>query len=169
MNALFILILAGLGTFVSGIIGILFGGWATPMAVLLIAIGLDYISGVIVALFFKKSPHTEGGGLSSAVGLRGLFRKFVMIFLVALAYQLDKIVGTQNMIRDAVAVFFIANEAVSLVENAGLMGIPIPRIILTGIEVLKGKADAHIDKVASHSDKPPDEDPDDEEDGEGDE
>ena len=156
MKALFILILAALGTFVSGVIGILFGGWATPMAVLLIAIGLDYISGVIVALFFKNSPHTEGGGLSSSVGLKGLFRKFVMIFLVALAYQLDKIVGTQNMIRDAVAVFFIANEAVSLVENAGLMGIPIPKIILTGIEVLKGKADVHIADVKAHSDKPPD-------------
>ena len=169
MKALFILILAALGTFVSGVIGILFGGWATPMAVLLIAIGLDYASGVIVALFFKKSPHTKGGGLSSSVGLKGLFRKFVMIFLVALDYQLDKIVGTQNMIRDAVAVFFIANEAVSLVEIAGLMGIPIPRIILTGIEVLKGKADAHIADVESHSDKPPDEDLDDEKDGEGDE
>jgi hypothetical protein len=57
-----------------------------------------------VALFFKNSPHTPNGGLSSTVGLKGLLRKFVMIFFVAMGYQLDKIVGTQNMIRDTVAV-----------------------------------------------------------------
>ena len=159
MKAIFFLILAGCGTFASGIISTLFGGWAQPMVVLLVAIALDYVSGVIVALFFHNSPNTEGGGLSSTVGFKGLLRKCVMIFFVAMAYQLDKIIGTQSMIRDAVAIFFIANEAVSLVENAGLMGIPVPKIILTGIEVLKGKADAHVDEVANHSDKPPDETP----------
>lgn len=153
MKAMLFLILAALGSICSGILSALFGGWNNPMTVLLIMIGLDYITGLIVA-YLGKSPHTEGGGLSSAVGLKGLLRKFVMIVVVAAAYQLDRAIGT-NYIRDAVAIFFIANEALSLVENAGLMGIPIPRIILTGIEVLKGKADAHIDDLSGKQEQKP--------------
>lgn len=149
-------ILAAVGAVGSGIIAVLFGGWNAPMWVLLVMIGLDYATGVIVALVFKKSPHTQGGGLSSAVGLKGLFRKCVMIFLVAMAYQLDKTIGTNCLIRDSVAIYFIANEGVSITENAGLMGIPLPKIILTGIEVLKNKASAHIEEVESHNAKPPD-------------
>ena len=179
MKAILILILTAVGAIGSGILAALFGGWSQPMAVLLIMIALDYISGVVVALVFRKSPHTENGGLSSSVGLKGLLRKFILIVIVAAAYQLDKLIGT-NYIRDAVAIAFIANEALSLIENAGLMGVPIPNILLRGIEVLKGKADAHVEDVESHSDKPPDEenphilflareDLDDEEDGEGDE
>ena len=158
------LLLAAVGAAGSWIVAALFGGWSQPMAVLLIMIGLDYLSGVIVALVFRKSPHTESGGLSSSVGLKGLLRKFILIVIVAAAYQLDKLIGT-SYIRDAVAIAFIANEALSLVENAGLMGVPIPNILLKGIEVLKGKADQHTDKLTkNHSDKLPDE-----EDGDGNE
>lgn len=158
MKATLFLILAAVGSVGSGIIAALFGGWSQPMVVLLIMIGLDYLTGVLVALVFKRSPHTEGGGLSSSVGLKGLLRKFVMIVIVAAAYQLDRAIGT-NYIRDTVAIFFIANECLSLIENAGLMGIPIPKIILTSIEALKGKADEHVDDLSgNHSDKPPDSD-----------
>ena len=168
MKAMLVLALAFVGAIGSGILAALFGGWSQPMAVLLIMIGLDYITGLIVA-FGGNSPHTTHGGLSSAVGLKGLLRKFIMIIVVAAAYQLDKLIGTAY-IRDAVAIAFIANEALSLIENAGLMGVPIPNILLKGIEVLKGKADQHTDELTeNHSDKPPDGDPDDEEDGEGDE
>lgn len=164
MKAMLILILATIGSVGSGIVAALFGGWSQPMAVLLIMIGLDYLSGVIVALVFRKSPHTESGGLSSSVGLKGLLRKFILIVIVAAAYQLDKLIGT-SYIRDAVAIAFIANEALSLVENAGLMGVPIPNILLKGIEVLKGKADQHTDELTeNHSNKLPDE-----EDGDGNE
>lgn len=156
MKAMLVLALASVGAIGSGILAALFGGWSQPMAVLLIMIGLDYISAVIVALVFHKSPHTENGGLSSSVGLKGLLRKFVLIVIVAAAYQLDKLIGT-SYIRDAVAIAFIANEALSLVENAGLMGVPIPSILLKGIEVLKGKADQHTDELAQgNEDKPPD-------------
>lgn len=162
MKSLLILALASVGAIGSGIVAALFGGWSQPMAVLLIMIGLDYLSGVIVALVFRKSPHTENGGLSSSVGLKGLLRKFILIVIVAAAYQLDKLIGT-SYIRDAVTIAFITNEALSLVENAGLMGVPIPNILLRGIEVLKGKADQHTDELTdSHSDKPPDEDSDEE-------
>ena len=156
MKALFIMALASVGAIVSGIIAALFGCWSHPMSVLLIMIGLDYVTGLIVA-FTGNSPHTANGGLSSAVGLKGLLRKFIMIIVVAAAYQLDKVIGTAY-IRDAVAVAFIANEALSLIENAGLMGVPIPQIIIKGIEVLKGKAEEHVENNANgNSDKPPDE------------
>lgn len=157
MKSMLILTLAAIGSIGSGILAALFGGWSQPMAVLLIMIGLDYLSGVVVALVFRKSPHTESGGLSSSVGLKGLLRKFILVVVVAAAYQIDKLIGT-SYIRDGTAIAFICNEALSLIENAGLMGIPIPNIILRGIEVLKGKADEHADELGQgHEDKPPDE------------
>lgn len=143
------LILFAVGAIGSGIAGALWGGWSQPMTVLCIMMGLDYVSGVIVALVFQASPKSETGGMSSLIGLKGLLRKVFLIAIVAAAYQIDKVIGT-TYIRDAVAIAFIANEALSLLENAGLMGIPIPKALLRGIEVLKGRAEAEGDG------KPPD-------------
>lgn len=152
MTKLFV-ILAALGAFGSGIVAVLWGGWSQPMTVLCILMGLDYISGVVVALVFHASPKTQSGGASSLIGMKGLLRKLFLILIVAAAYQIDRIIGT-NYLRDAVAIAFIANEALSLVENAGLMGIPIPKALLKGIDVLKGKAE---ETPATHqADKPPD-------------
>ena len=117
------LIMAVVGAAGSGVIALLWGGWSQPMTVLCILMGLDYVSGVIVALVFRKSPKTESGGMSSLIGLKGLLRKLFLILIVAAAYQIDKVIGT-DYLRDAVAIAFIANEALSLLENAGLMGIP---------------------------------------------
>lgn len=139
MTKLLIMILAVIGALGSTVLGVLWGGWSQPITVLCIMMALDYASGLIVA-FTGNSPHTKNGGLSSAVGLKGLLRKLFLILLVAAAYQVDKMIGT-NYIRDAVALAFIANEALSLLENAGLMGIPIPKVLLRGIDVLKGKAE----------------------------
>lgn len=149
-------VLFGVGAVGSGIIALLWGGWAQPMAVLCILMALDYVSGLVVALVFRRSPKTENGGASSVVGLKGLLRKLFLLLMVAAAYQVDKMLGT-SYLRDAVAIAFICNEALSLIENAGLMGIPIPRVLLRGIEVLKGKADQHTDELTNgHEDKPPD-------------
>ena len=134
------MILAAVGAAVSTVIAVLWGGWSQPMTVLCIMMGLDYLSGVVVALVFRASPKTSSGGMSSEAGLKGLLRKIFLILVVSAAYQIDKAIGTY-FLRDAVAFAFIANEALSLVENAGLMGIPIPKVLLHGIEVLKGKAE----------------------------
>lgn len=157
------LILAAVGATLSGVIAILWGGWSQPMTVLVILMGLDYVSGLAVALVFRKSPKTESGGASSVIGLKGLLRKLFLIVIVAAAYQIDKIIGTAYL-RDAVAIAFIANEALSLLENAGLMGIPIPKVLLRSIDVLKGKSeseDEHVPitflNVEEKHDKPPDE------------
>ena len=152
-------VLLALGAVGSGVIAVLWGGWSQPMTVLCILMALDYISGLAVALVFHRSPKTASGGASSAIGLKGLLGKLFLIFMVAAAYQIDKVLGT-SYLRDAVALAFIANEALSLIENAGLMGIPVPKVLLRGIDVLKGKAEENTDSSAqrrvAQNDKHPD-------------
>ena len=147
MTEMLLIVLAAVGTLGSVAVGVLWGGWSQPMTVLCIMMALDYVSGVVVALVFRKSPKTETGGMSSVIGFKGLLRKLFLILLVAAAYQVDRMIGT-NYIRDAVAIAFIANEALSLLENAGLMGIPIPKVLLRGIDVLKGKETAEAAKIS---------------------
>jgi toxin secretion/phage lysis holin len=150
-------IMMALGAVGSGVIAVLWGGWSKPMTVLCIMMALDYVSGLVVALVFRRSPKTKNGGLSSEEGLKGLLRKIFLILVVAAAYQVDSAIGTY-FLRDAVALAFIANEAISLAENVGLMGIPIPKVLRKGIEVLKGKAEEELPEgEASHKDDhPPD-------------
>ena len=101
---------------------------------------IDYITGLIVAGVFHNSGKTENGALESRAGWKGLCRKGVSLLVVLVACRLDLITGT-NFIRDAVVIAFVANETISIVENAGLMGINIPPAITAAIEVLKKKSD----------------------------
>ncbi len=116
----------------------LLGGWDTALQTLIGFMAADYITGVIVAAVFGKSNKTEGGALSSAAGLRGLFRKGGMLILVYIACQLDFLVGA-NYIRDAVIIALVTNEMVSILENLGLMGVPIPAAVTKALEILKNK------------------------------
>ena len=116
----------------------LFGGFDSALVTLLIFMTLDYISGVIVAGVFKKSQKTANGALESGAGWKGLCRKGMTLVIVLIAVRLDIVIGT-TYIRDAVCIAFIANETISIVENAGLMGVPIPAAITKAIEVLKDK------------------------------
>lgn len=115
----------------SGWLGIaaLFGGWDTGLVSLLIFMGLDYVSGLVVAGVFHKSRKTDTGSLESKTCWKGLCRKCMTLVFVLVSYRLDLIIGT-NYIRDAVIIAFIANELISLVENAGLMGVPLKRLLL---------------------------------------
>ena len=118
----------------------LFGGWDTAMVTLLIFMAIDYISGLIVAAVFKKSPKTETGALESRAGFKGLFRKGMTLLIVLIASRLDLVMHT-NFIRDAVVIAYIVNESISIIENAGLMGIPVPKAIIKAIDILKRKED----------------------------
>ena len=100
----------------------------------------DYITGLIVAGVFKTSEKTANGALESRAGWKGLCRKGVTLLVVLVACRLDLVMGS-NFIRDAVIIAFIANEAISIIENAGLMGIRIPAVIMRAIEVLKKKTE----------------------------
>lgn len=128
-----------IGVIGSGIAS-LFGGWTASLTTLLIFMGIDYLSGLIVAGVFHNSPKTETGALESRAGLKGLIRKFTMLLFVLIGYRLDVAVGT-TYIRDAVCIAFMANELISIVENAGLMGLPVPAIITNAIDILKKKGD----------------------------
>lgn len=102
--------------------------------------GVDYATGLIVAGVFHKSEKTENGALESRAGWKGLCRKGVSLLVVLVACRLDMIMGS-NFIRDATVIAFIANETISIIENAGLMGVPVPSVITKAIEVLKKKSE----------------------------
>lgn len=127
---------------ISGVIGAaitsLFGGWDAGLITLLIFMAVDYITGLLCAGVFHKSQKSDSGALESKACFKGLVRKCVILLIVLVAYRFDLIIGT-NYIRDAVCIAFVVNEAISIVENAGLMGVPVPKALLNAIEVLKKK------------------------------
>lgn len=125
---------------VGGVISGLFGGWSASITTLLIFMAIDYIMGIVVAGVFHKSPKTATGTLESRAGLKGLFRKLTMLLFVLIGYRLDIVAGV-NFIRDGVCIAFIVNEGISLIENAGLMGVPIPAVIKKAIDILHDKTE----------------------------
>ncbi|WP_295219059.1 phage holin family protein [Ruminococcus sp.] len=127
------------GSFIAG----LFGGWDASLATLLIFMGVDYITGLIVAAA-GKSQKSENGHLSSLIGWKGLAKKGVSLLLVLVAVRLDIMLGT-SYIRDGVCIAFMVNELISIVENAGLLGVPMPEILTKAIDLLQGKSDSGKD------------------------
>ena len=125
---------------VGAAIASLLGGWTGAMTTLVILMLIDYVTGIIVAGVFHASPKSSGGALSSAVGFKGICRKFVILLIVVVACRVDLLLDS-NIIRDATCIGFCANELVSITENAGLMGIPLPRKLVEAIEVLRGDND----------------------------
>lgn len=125
---------------IGALIASLFGGWDTAIATLMIFMATDYVTGLIVAGVFHTSQKSENGALESRAGWKGLCRKGVTLLVVLVACRLALITGT-NFIRDAVIIAFICNETISIIENAGLMGIDIPPALTAAIEVLKKKSD----------------------------
>ena len=117
-----------------------FGGWDQALVTLIIFMAIDYISGLIVAGVFHNSKKTSTGTLESRTGWKGLCRKCMTLLFVLVAYRLDLAIGV-DYIRDAVIIGFIANELISIVENAGLMGIPLPAVITNAIDILTQKAE----------------------------
>lgn len=118
-----------------------FGGWTTAMVTLVIFMGVDYLTGLIVAGIFHKSEKTEHGGLESRAGWKGLVRKGVTLLVVLVAYRLDLLLGV-SYIKDAVIIAFCANEVLSIIENAALMGINIPPPLQKAIELLRAKSES---------------------------
>ena len=131
-------ILTGIGV-VGGALASIFGGWDAAIVTLLIFMGIDYVTGLMVAGIFHHSTKSETGALESRAGWKGLCRKGVTLLIVIIAHRLDLMLGT-TVIRDAVVIAFVANETISIVENAGLMGVPIPAAITKAIDVLNTKA-----------------------------
>ena len=121
-----------------GIISWAFGGWDAAMAALLVCMGVDYLSGSMVALVFHNSSKTESGAYDSRYGLKGLCKKGMMLLFVMVAVQLDRMMGL-DYVRDAVCVGFCSNEVLSITENLGLAGVPLPQAVINALEQLKQK------------------------------
>ena len=128
---------------VGGAISALFGGWDAALATLVIFMVIDFFTGLIVACFFGKSDKTKNGGYNSKETRKGLCKKIVTISLVAVAYSLDLKMGS-NFIRETVIIGFTVNEGMSIIENAALMGIPMPNAVSKMLEVLKESNEAKV-------------------------
>ncbi len=113
-----------------------FGGWDAAMAALLVCMGVDYVSGCLVALVFHNSPKSESGSYNSAYGLKGLCKKGLMLLFVLVAVQMDRVLG-EDYVRDAVCVGFCTNEILSITENLGLAGVPMPQAVVKALEQLQ--------------------------------
>ena len=122
-----------------GYIASLFGGWDAAIMTLVICMAVDYVSGLIVAGVFHASKKSGTGTLESRAGFKGLCRKGMTLLVVLIASRLDMMLGVAY-IRDAVIIGFSANEMISIVENAGLMGLPMPTAVTKAVDVLAEKA-----------------------------
>ena len=129
---------------VGGVIARALGRWDNAVVTLIIFMVIDYAMGIIVAAVFKKSEKSANGGLSSRVCWIGLARKVMTLLFVIIAYRLDVLIGT-DYIRTGVIISFCASELISICENAGLMGVPLPSVITKAIDILKNKEDNHDD------------------------
>ena len=119
---------------VGGWLGYFLGGCDGLLYALIAFVVIDYITGVMCAIINKQ--------LSSEVGFKGIFRKVLIFLLVGIANIIDvQVIGTGAVLRTAVIFFYISNEGVSLLENAGHLGLPIPEKIKTVLEQLHGRAE----------------------------
>ena len=123
---------------IGSLLSFLLGGFDNVMIALLIFMVLDFFSGIILAIVFKNSKKTDNGKLSSSAGIIGLSKKIFILFLVALATQLDIVLET-SFIRDGTVIGFISMEGISIIENASLAGLPIPRVIKDALEIINKK------------------------------
>lgn len=130
---------AGVGA-LGGLMSWLYGGFGDAMLVLIVFMALDYMTGLIVAGVFHKSSKSESGALESKAGWKGLCRKGMTLGIVMMAALLDRIMGTAY-IRDAVVVGFIFNESLSILENAGLMGVSYPKALKNALDLLNQKGE----------------------------
>ena len=123
---------------IGSVLAAAFGGWDASLMALVICMGVDYVSGSMVALVFHKSNKSETGSYNSTYGLKGLCKKCLMLLFVLVAVQMDRLLGA-DYVRDAVCIGFCSNEVLSIVENLGLAGIPMPQAIVKSLEQLQKK------------------------------
>lgn len=126
---------------VAGAVAGFFGAWPAALTILLVMMSVDYLTGLIVAAR-GKSPKSETGKLSSKAGFEGLLKKGIILTIVLMATLLDKAVGNASMVFQTATVFYyIANEGLSILENADLMGVPFPAFIRERLESMREQKD----------------------------
>lgn len=128
------LTVSGICALVGSIITFSFGVWPETLTFLLVAMGVDYVTGVAASLKEKK-------GLSSLTGAWGLARKGLTLLVIMLTHRIDVLLGTEGMTMGAAIYFYIANELISIVENYGRLGLPLPDSLRRSIALLKDRTD----------------------------
>lgn len=118
-----------------------FGGWDTSLQILIAFMAVDYVLGIIIALVWHKSQKSEDGSFESNASLKGLLRKFSALIVVFIAVQLDTVTHTDGYIRTAVILFFMANEGFSIIENLGIMGVPLPEVVKNAFTTIKAQSE----------------------------
>jgi toxin secretion/phage lysis holin len=121
--------LAGAG----GLVGFLWGEWSALLQILLAFTVIDYITGIIAS--------GAEGKLSSRIGFKGIAKKVMIFALVAVGHLIDKALGDGHVFRDGIVFFYLGNELLSILENAGRTGLPVPQQIKNAVHVLKGKGE----------------------------
>jgi toxin secretion/phage lysis holin len=125
---------------IGGGIAAALGGWDLALQTMFAFMAIDYVTGLIVAGVFKKSNKSECGTINSRAGFKGILKKCMMLLMVFMGYQFDSLAGVE-FARYGVIFAFIVNESVSILENAGMMGVPIPSALKQAIDILKKKGD----------------------------
>ncbi len=129
-----------LGTIIVGIAGYAFGGWTLILQTLLFLMIFDYLTGVIAACF-KKSSKSKSGKLSSKAGFKGLAKKIVILMICSVSYRIDLLLNAEGLVYNMVLLFYISNEAISILENAvAIDKIPIPNKLRAVVESMKEEA-----------------------------
>ena len=131
-------------TFITGLVSTFvihyLGGWDFALQTLVMFIVIDYVTGMYVAGILHKSPKTKSGGLSSEKGFHGIIKKIMLLVFVAIMYRLDLFFNI-DYLRNGTIVAYCVNELISIIENAGLMGVYVPEIVKRGIDLLNREVD----------------------------
>ena len=123
------------------IAGFFVKSWSPMLTALAVLMGMDYVSGLLVAAC-HRSPNTEGGGLSSEAGFVGLVKKAFILLLVLLAIVIDDMIGNGTTVfQSSMTLWFIANEGLSILENAGLLGVKYPEKLRKALEAMRERED----------------------------
>lgn len=138
-KSIYYTVLAGIAA-IGGVASQYLGGWDQLTQLLAWAMAIDYLTGALCAAVWHKSPKTATGGYESRAGFKGLIRKGVIILIVMIAAELDKLANTTAM-RTATILFFAANDGMSILENLGIMGVPYPPALKNAFEVLRRKSE----------------------------
>ena len=131
-------IVKGAGVWCAGVAVYFIGGFDLFLEALLVCMLVDYIMGLTVAGLYQRSEKTDTGGLNSFVGWMGISKKITSLLFVIIGVELQKMTGIAG-IREGIIVALVLNELISIIENAGLMGVPVPKPLTDVIDVLKAK------------------------------
>lgn len=131
-------IVKGVGAWCAGVAVYFIGGFDLFLEALLVCMLVDYIMGLTLAGLYQRSEKTDTGGLNSFVGWMGISKKITSLLFVIIGVELQKMTGIAG-IREGIIVALVLNELISIIENAGLMGVPVPKPLTDVIDVLKAK------------------------------